>query len=655
MSFCSGGTSEMKQSKVKSILLSIFLGNRYFTLTNVKDQVRYMTMNWIFMVAIVPLVILGFTLINEHISRTIIDFTIAFLCLVSLILIRSKVPLKYIPVFPVTVFGAYCCYLLYLGDLNLWAAIWIFSFPPIVIFLCQMTVGVIESIIVLIVCILLLYTSLSPIAVETGGEIKIRIIAAYVLIASLSVIYEWIGILKDRKENELLAELAHERDMIQTMKDNINQGIFLMNKELNILPQYSSTLVSILSYYADLTGKNFLDIISGSFESRQLQVMQGYFKMVFSKEKSAKVLESANPISEFEYKIDDDIKYLSTRFQLIERPSSEPIIIGIIQDISKEKEIERELQAQKDLQEQEMKNLFDVIKVDPLVFQNFIEDTDTNFNHINTLLKDRHISEKEAVTKIFQYIHAIKSNALILDLENLANKLHVLEDEIKVLSNKDKVFTNDVLSLAVKIETFMQEMDSYIAITKKITAYKSTNQIDTILINSLTKAVERLANELNKKAKITAGQVDISILESNLRKPIKDILFQCVRNSLYHGIETVDERIKKNKNPYGLLAFTIKNVDGNAEITFSDDGKGLDWDKIKQKYLEKNPKAKVDKKILLSSIFSPEFSTADETSTAAGRGVGLSFVKDLVKENKGSINVNSTESGLMFKFTFPMK
>ena len=113
----------MKKNPLKSILLTVFLGNRYFQLTNVKEQVRYMTMNWIFMVATLPLVILGITLINQDISRTIIDFTIAFLCLTSLILIRSKVPLKFIPVFPVTVFGAYCCYLLYLGDLNLWAAI----------------------------------------------------------------------------------------------------------------------------------------------------------------------------------------------------------------------------------------------------------------------------------------------------------------------------------------------------------------------------------------------------------------------------------------------------------------------------------------------------------------------------------------------------
>ena len=643
----------MKKNPLKSILLTVFLGNRYFQLTNVKEQVRYMTMNWIFMVATLPLVILGITLINHDISRTIIDFTIAFLCLTSLILIRSKVPLKFIPVFPVTVFGAYCCYLLYLGDLNLWAAVWLFAFPPIVIFLCQMIIGVIESVIVLGVTVVMFYLPLAQNVPD--DDTKFRIIGAYFLIAALSIIYEWISILKDRKENQLLAELAQERDMIQTMKDNINQGIFLMDKELNILPQYSRTLISILSYYeSDLTGKNFLDIIRGSFDSRQLQVMKGYFNMVFSKEKTARILEGANPISEFEYKVDDDKKYLSTRFQLIEQAASDPVIIGIVQDVSREKEIELELQAQKDIQEMEMKNMFDVIKVDPLVFQNFMEDTEANFNSINTLLKDRKLSEKEVVIKIFQYIHAIKSNALILDLESLANKLHVLEDDIKALSNKDRVFTNDMLTLAVKIETFMQEMDSYVAITKKINAYKTTNQMDTILENSLSKAVERLSAELHKKAKIQAGHIDLGILESKLRKPVKDILYQCVRNSLFHGIESVEERINKGKNPQGILAFSIKNVDGKAEVIFSDDGKGLDWKKIKQKFHEKYPGKIADKKALLASIFSPEFSTADETTSAAGRGVGLSFIKDLVKEYGGSINVNSTESGLMFKFTFPI-
>jgi chemotaxis protein histidine kinase CheA len=171
----------------------------------------------------------------------------------------------------------------------------------------------------------------------------------------------------------------------------------------------------------------------------------------------------------------------------------------------------------------------------------------------------------------------------------------------------------------------------------------------------LNKAVEKTAAETKKKVEIKAGQIDISILESKLRKPIKDILFQCIRNAIYHGIESVDERIEKGKKPQSILVFSIKKVDGMAELTFSDDGRGLDWEKIKKKYIKLHPEVKtVNKKVLLSSIFAPEFSTADETGVVAGRGVGLSLVKDLVKENGGTIKVDSSESGLNFRFTFPL-
>jgi len=209
--------------------------------------------------------------------------------------------------------------------------------------------------------------------------------------------------------------------------------------------------------------------------------------------------------------------------------------------------------------------------------------------------------------------------------------------------------------LTINIEVMMQEMDSYIKITKKINSYKVANQMDTVLVNSLERAVEKIASEAGKKAEIKAGQIDLDILESKLRKPIKDILFQCIRNSIYHGIEDPEERINKKKRALGLLVFSIKKTEGKAELTFSDDGRGLNWDKIRTKYLLKNPNAgAIDKKILLNTLFSPEFSTADEVSTQAGRGVGLSLVMDIVKSYQGNINVNSTDTGLTFRFLLSM-
>jgi signal transduction histidine kinase len=640
---------------IGSVLRQIFMGKRYFTLTTINDQVRYMTMNAIFMMAMIPLISLGISMIETDIMRTGIDFGIAFLCALSLFLIRSKMPLRLVPVIPVTIFGLYCIYLLYTGHLNLWAAVWIFSFPLIVIFLCQIVVGIVESFIMLAGMILILFAPFAP-PVQQEFTIRIRFIMGYILITGLSIVYEYISIKKDQKENILNAELAQERNIIQTMKDNINQGIFMMDSELKILPLYSKPLISILSYYeSELAGKNFLDMLSASLDVKQLQTMKGYFSMVFTKAKSAKILESANPLSEFEYRIDDRVKTLATKFNLIEQPGSEPLIIGIIQDITREKEFEREMQAQREAQELEMKNMFDVIQIDPVVFNDFIEDTETNFNYINSILKDRSLTEKQVLTKFFQNVHAIKSNALILGLEIFGKKLHALEDDIKIVSDYDKITVEDVLGLALKLENILKEKDEYIRITKKIESFKTSNQIDSVLIHSLSKAVEKVAEETQKKVELKAGQVDIGILESRLRKPIKDILFQCVRNSIYHGIEPAEERIKKNKMPVSILVFSIKNVDGKAEVTFSDDGRGLDWEKIKKKYMALNPKAKeINKKVLLAAIFSPEFSTSEETSTVAGRGVGLSLVKDLVKENNGTIKVDSSESGLTFKFIFPI-
>jgi hypothetical protein len=110
--------------------------------------------------------------------------------------------------------------------------------------------------------------------------------------------------------------LTSINDQVRYMAMN---AIFMMDSDLKILPLYSRPLISILSYYdSELAGKNFLDILASSLDIKQLQIMKGYFSMVFTKAKSTKVLESANPISEFEYRTEDQLKTLATKFHLIQ-------------------------------------------------------------------------------------------------------------------------------------------------------------------------------------------------------------------------------------------------------------------------------------------------------------------------------------------------
>ena len=515
--------------------------------------------------------------------------------------------------------------------------------------------GIVVSVAAFIAAILFVYTPLA--AFFSGKAGRIFVIVSYLLILGIVIINEYVYRLMSRQEAALKAELAHDRNIIQTVQNNIPQGIFLMDREFKILKRYSSPLVSILSYYdSELAGKNFLDILSSSLDAKQLQIMKGYFEMMFAKSKNPKVLEAANPLSEFTYKVDDRKKILNSSFYLIEEEDRDDVIIGIIQDITRDKEFKKELRKQREEQEQEMKNMFDIIQIDPLVFQDFIEDTESNFNYINFILKDHTLSAKQVVSKFYQNIHAIKSHAVILGLETFARKLHAFEDDIRMYMSMSEVTEDDILGLAIKLEELMHEKDSYLTIVKKIEAFKNSNQVDTILIHSVNLAVEKLSAETQKKVELKTGYLDMKILESKLRKPIKDILFQCVRNSIYHGIETVEERIEKNKRPQGLLEFSIINNNGSAEVTFKDDGRGLDWKKIREKYIQKHPRAKnPGKATLLSSIFAAEFTTAEAISMEAGRGIGLSLVKNLIKENHGNINVDSSESGLTIQFTLPLK
>ena len=421
-----------------------------------------------------------------------------------------------------------------------------------------------------------------------------------------------LGIRKNSKAKKLKMELEREAEILKNIQNNINQGVFFMDRELRILPGYSKPLVSILSYYdSELAGKNLMEILGPSVEAGQQQILKRYFNMIFEKSKSARVLESVNPLSEFDYKTEDRIKHLAANFYLIEKKGFENVIMGIVQDISRERSFRKLLQIQKEAQEQEMKDMFDIIQIDPLVFQDFIEEADSNFNYINSILKDRDLSANQVIDKFYQNIHALKSNASILGMETFTGKLQVFEDHIKGLMTAD-VSNDDILGLAIKLETLMRERDNYITIVKKIDDFKNSNQVDTILVHSMNQAAEKTAAEVKKKVEVKAGYLDMDVLESKLRKIIKDILFQLVRNSIYYDIESTEERIKKNKSPLGLLVFSIKNEDGEAEVYFSDDG------------------------------------------TGAGSGSGLNQIKDLIKQNHGRIKIDSSESGWTIKFTLPM-
>jgi two-component system chemotaxis sensor kinase CheA len=439
-----------------------------------------------------------------------------------------------------------------------------------------------------------------------------------------------------------------------------------MDHNYAIQAAYSRALEEILGM-DELQGKKFTGLLAASLKPKEQQTLEDYFEMVIKRSFDAKMLEDINPIMEFSYinEISGEEKILRTTFASVDRGYDTFFILGSLEDITTEKLLRKQLEEEENKRNEEMRALFQVIQVEPRVFKDFIDDTEYEFDRINHILKNRKLSAQQAMVDIYQSIHAIKSNALILGLENFSDKLHELESKIKDLRDQADIPFEAVLHITVELEKIMKEKDKFRDTIDKIQSFRvkvgeSRRQDRYVLVETLNKTCEKAAASLHKKARLVVEELDGSVLEYGPRRIIKEVLTQLVRNAVYHGLETPDERNVLGKNPEGHIGVFVKHKDNQIHIKLSDDGRGLDFEKIRQKAVDLHildrPEAAPDKNQLLKVIFSPGFSTVDAADVYAGRGIGLNLVRERIRELRGSIKLQSEAGkGTVFNIYIPLE
>jgi len=139
-----------------------------------------------------------------------------------------------------------------------------------------------------------------------------------------------------------------------------------------------------------------------------------------------------------------------------------------------------------------------------------------------------------------------------------------------------------------------------------------------------------------------------------------DISIQLIRNSLVHGIETTADRKKKSKNETGRIDLRVAKLsDGSVELIVRDDGQGLNLDKIREKVISlgqatEEEIAEWPENKIVNMAFQSGFSTAEETTMHAGRGIGLDIIRDRVKELGGKLRLRQmTEKFCQFEIILP--
>jgi two-component system chemotaxis sensor kinase CheA len=163
-------------------------------------------------------------------------------------------------------------------------------------------------------------------------------------------------------------------------------------------------------------------------------------------------------------------------------------------------------------------------------------------------------------------------------------------------------------------------------------------------LNKMNRIVRDMCKKLGKEAELEIIGQDTEV-DKNIIEHIGDPLMHIIRNSMDHGIERPEERIKNGKSSKGKITIEAKNTGGEVWIIIKDDGKGLNKEKILKKAkdhgLVKTNESDLTDKEIYSMIFLPGFSTNENVTEFSGRGVGMDVVTKEIEKIRGTVTVDS--------------
>jgi len=271
----------------------------------------------------------------------------------------------------------------------------------------------------------------------------------------------------------------------------------------------------------------------------------------------------------------------------------------------------------------------------------FSKDTNLPINYKN----DNDRRSKETVES---HINSIRVASSKLDeLINIVSEQVIVQERLKMLSKK--IFDEELSRITYDIDKLTNKLRN-VAFALILIPIKS-------LFPRYQRMVRDLAKELGKDIIFDVSENNTE-LDKYVVECLSDPLMHLIRNSLDHAIEKASERVLKNKSEKGKIIIKSYYSGAYVVIEVSDDGRGIDVNKVKEKAIRDgliNKDDNISDKQIINYIFSPGFSTASKVSDISGRGVGLDVVFKNILNLRGTISVDtSKDKGTTFTIKLPV-
>jgi signal transduction histidine kinase len=481
-----------------------------------------------------------------------------------------------------------------------------------------------------------------------------------------------------RGKSERAAREAQEqtKDILRSVKE----GFFLLDADYRIGSVWSDALARLFGK-KDFAGLSFEELLKDLVTPATLATATKYIKLLWGERAHENLMKSINPLGQLEVHVDGpngkETRYLQFDFHRVMGQKGVKHVLVSVTDITSNVLLARELQESQQNANAQVDMMMGVMHIDPVQLMSFLDATETGLQLLNAILKEPARTDAEFRKKLdglFRELHSIKGEASAINLMTVAQRVHTLEDSVSEMKKRASLSGNDFLPLVVKLDELMAHLKTVRELASRLSSLRDTAPAKEAaeqpaarggaaerapaksaaddLQHTLHQLAERLAKDHQKKFKLAIS--GLQELPSAYRNTVKDVLIQMLRNSAVHGIEPSEARRAQSKDDVGAVRVEFRKKTDNYELTFEDDGSGISPEQLKaaavRKQLVTQEEAEsMDTRAAMALIFRPGFSTQENVSMDAGRGVGMDVVAKSVYALGGKIGV-TTNPGKFTRF-----
>ncbi len=490
---------------------------------------------------------------------------------------------------------------------------------------------------------------------------------------------------------ERTSELSKKNQDIQAMLGNMRQGLFTINKLGLIHPEYSKHLEDIFET-SNIPNNQALDFLfaKADVSSDIRNQVSEAINVIIGEDEFNYELNSHLLINEYQAAFKQQQKILSLDWNPIFIDGDVIKLMVSVRDITQLRKAEYEALAQK----RELEIVGQLISITQKKYHAFIKSSYEFIQENRKAIENAHDSLD--LDLLFRNMHTLKGNSRTYNFIYLADIVHTTEDYYSTLKINTQLEpdTRRLINDLDEVETALKEYENvfnhvlhknsqttisedaskltepqiqslHSIILKTLEQETDSNTIKTLLspakamlteavssplplvLQDIVSSLNSIAEQLNKAVpKICYKGEELKILNAH-HDLLQNVFAHILKNSLDHGIEAPEQRLKNNKPEAGTIIIKTVKADNNTmTLAISDDGQGINIPALKNKGHELNlwkENENINLNDIAQTIFASGLSTKKEVSDISGRGVGMDAVKQYLNKNGANIQAKITD------------